>query len=123
MAKFHSLFLIIISVLLINSCTGDDYTRIEIETPTENQIFSNGSSIHIKATIYDDGDSIMSEQLIVTSMEDNSIVKEINDNKFCFTYYIDESFVAAPNTKYKIEIKAYGGHQNLTSKVIFVQSN
>lgn len=108
------------------SCSNDDkYTRIEITTPVNNQTFNGNTTVEVKAKIYDDGDSIMNEELLITlnNSTDTTPIFEFKDTEFCFEYNLSKSFVAETGKEYKIEIKARGGHGNWTKKSIIVKCN
>ncbi|WP_160137700.1 hypothetical protein [Chryseobacterium sp. c4a] len=113
-------------IISFNSCGNkDNYTRIEIMTPYNNQIFNGNTTIEINAKIFDDGDSIMNEELLVTEVNSNNGVPilDFKDNKFCFDYSLIKNFPAEAGKEYKIEIKAKGGHGNWTNKTIMVKCN
>ncbi len=110
-------FLILLS---INSC---DYSKrvpgIQINSPVDGQIFRAGEVVEVKAKISDDGDSILNEELVVTSGNQDTIINFI-DSKFSFEYTLSDSFTATSNSTYKIEVRARGGHGNWSSKIINV---
>ncbi len=124
--KVTYLFYLLMLIILFNSCSDkDNYTRIEIITPYNNQIFNGNTTIEVNAKISDDGDSIMNEELLVTEVNSNSGVPilDFKDNKFCFEYSLIKDFLAETGKEYKIEIKAKGGHGNWTNKTIMVKCN
>jgi glycerol-3-phosphate dehydrogenase len=116
--------LLIVS-LFINSCNKGKYTRIEIITPIDKQTYNGTTSVEVKANIDDDGDSIMNEELLITLNDSAAAtpIVDFKDTKFCFEYSLIKSFVAEPGNKYKIEVKARGGHGNWTNKTIIVNCN
>ena len=125
MKIIYTIFLLTIA-LFFNSCgKDDDYTRIEIITPANNQTFNGTTTIEVKAKIYDDGDSIMNEELLITlnNSTNSTPILDFKDTEFCFEYNLTKSFVGESGNEYKIEIKARGGHGNWTNKTIIVNCN
>ncbi len=121
--KFTSLLTFLV---LFISCSDDDkYTRIEIISPIDSQIYNANTTVEVKAKIYNDGDSIMNEELLITLNNSTvtSTILDFKDTQFCFEYNLTKNFVAEAGKEYKIEIKAKGGHGNWTKKSIIVKCN
>ncbi|MFT3702149.1 MAG: hypothetical protein QM802_07255 [Agriterribacter sp.] len=123
MNKAYLFILTIVFSIVFTNCNKNKYCYIKINTPTDNQTFDSGALITIDATIYDDGDAIMGERLIVTSIPANDTIINFAEDKFTFEYLINKSFTGSTNTQYKIEIKAYGGHGNWASKSVNITCN
>lgn len=123
MKNIRLIIICIITLFAVISCDKNKIPVIEFISPNENQVFSAGETIHIKVKIYDDGDSIMSEELLVTSSSGNDTVINIKKTEFKFEYLFEESFTGKSNTQYKIKVIAGGGHGNRTDKSVTIQCN
>ncbi|SHG51644.1 hypothetical protein [Chryseobacterium vrystaatense] len=123
MKNFNSISLLTLLIFFISCRSDDHYTRIEITSPVNNQTFTGNTTVEVKAKIYDDGDSIMNEELLITlnNSTDTTPILDFKDTEFCFEYNLSKNFVAEAGKEYKIEIKAKGGHGNWTKKLIIIK--
>ncbi|WP_131327951.1 hypothetical protein [Chryseobacterium vrystaatense] len=123
MKNFKSISLLTLLIFFISCRSDDHYTRIEITSPVNNQTFNGNTTVEVKAKIYDDGDLIMNEELLITlnNSTDTTPILDFKDTEFCFEYNLSKNFVAEAGKEYKIEIKAKGGHGNWTKKLIIIK--
>lgn len=123
MHKTYLFTIVILFQLIFTSCSKNKYWRIAIKSPADKQAFNSGELVNIDATIYDDGDAIMNEWLIVTSIPGNDTIVNFEESEFTFEYSINKSFTGSANTQYKIEIRAFGGHQHWASQSVNITCN
>lgn len=121
MKSFYKKYLVLLTLTILSiSCDSENKIPvIKIITPEEGQSFPNGSNVNISAKIFDDGDSIMNEELYVIT-ESNDTILNITNSDFCFEYEFNENIQVQSNIKYKIIVKARGGHGNWNSKSIHI---
>ena len=111
----------LLALIFFISCSNDDkYTRIEITSPVNNQTFNGNTNVEVKAKIFDDGDSIMNEELLITlnNSTDTTPILDFKDTEFCFEYNLYKTFVAETGKEYKIGMKLRRGHGNWRKKNI-----
>lgn len=120
--SYFSIFLL----LLFTSCSNNsNYTRIELTSPTDNELVGHMSLVNIKGKIYEDGKLIRRIYVKVTAVNSSNgtPLLDFKDDNFHTEYDLNQQFVAASGYDYKIEIGAFGGYENWTIKKITVKCN
>ncbi len=122
MKTIRAVLLFIVSLSLC-SCSKKKYTKIQLISPLENQVFATGTAVQVEAKIDDDGDLIVAEHLVVTQIDINgsSAAFEFKDNQRVSYYLLKKSFTAVSGHDYRIEVKALGGHGNWTTKTVMIK--
>jgi hypothetical protein len=118
----NSLVLLFVIIVLSGSCSKNRRPYINIIKPENGQLVNAATEIEIYVEIWD-SDAVTSEALFVTKENStkDTIIK-FRDNQFTGKYKLSNSFIAEPNTKYKILVMAVG-HSNLAADSIYVTSN
>ena len=116
----------IVSFLVAMSCflysCERKYPRVKIIAPKDGQVFKEGDTNNIEVILKDDGDIILSEELLVTSNLNDTIIK-FRASEFTAEYHLTKSFIGESETQYSIEASAVGGHGNRDNEIIGVTSN
>ena len=118
MKRFAALFL-----FFAGACTKKDEIApvISILSPIENQVFSAGQTITIRATVTDN-ESVHMVHVIVTDETGGHWVhsEEHVDGR---TVEIVKTFITNAGKKYTISIDAFDHDENTTTKLMSISSN
>ncbi|HTC01369.1 MAG TPA: hypothetical protein VK705_11875 [Ferruginibacter sp.] len=117
-----NIFLIIILMMFLFSCSKDRYASINISKPSNGEVFTAPEVIQVIATL-SDGDALGCERLTVTKQNGaNDTVINFSDNQQIASYTFNKNFVSESNTTYKIIVSACA-EGVLTGDTIFVHAN
>ena len=116
-------FMPCILIVILLSCKKSDETPpvITMISPNENQIFTSGQSVTVKASITDDT-GIHMIHLIVTDNTGGHLIhmEEHFDGR---NYNLNKSFSVQSGKTYTIHIDAADHADNITNKEFLVSSN
>jgi hypothetical protein len=118
--------IIILSLLGIGIFTGchkgdNEAPTITISSPTDNQSFSAGQTVHVQAVIKDNVE-IHHVHMYVTNNNNGSQVVHFEDHVDGGTYNLDQSFTTQAGITYKIEIQADDHAGNTGDAQVVVRS-
>jgi hypothetical protein len=109
---------------MITGCSKPDEIApvISVETPGENQVFTGGQSITIKATI-SDNEGIHIVHLTVLDNTTSGHMIHFEDHFDGKTYQLNKSFTPQAGRSYTIDIDGTDHNENTTKKQLTVSAN
>ncbi|MFL5773423.1 MAG: Ig-like domain-containing protein [Flavisolibacter sp.] len=114
---------IVLIILMCGCGKNDDMAPvITITSPTDNQVFSGGQTVNIKASITDNEGIHM----IHVSVIDNSTgghLLHTEDHPDVKSYNVNQTFVGVTGRTYTIDIDANDHNENLANKEVNVSAN
>lgn len=111
-------------LLLAAGCKKGDNTAptISITSPTDNQSFPAGTTVHVKATIADNVE-LHHVHLYVTNASTGAQLLHFEDHVDAGTYNLDQTFVTLSGITYRIDVQADDHSGNTGEQVVTVTSN
>ena len=111
-------------LLLFAGCKKGDDTAptISITSPSDNQSFAAGTTVHIKATIADNVE-IHHVHLYVTNSNTGAQILHFEDHVDLGAYNLDQTFVTQSGVTYKIDVQADDHSGNTGEQMETVTSN
>jgi Bacterial Ig domain len=92
---------------------------IQMISPTTNQVFQAGDSVHIRASISDNTE-IHEVHLYVTNSANGALILHFEEHLDAATYTLDKAFAAQTGVTYKIEIDANDHSGNAAQQIVQV---
>jgi hypothetical protein len=109
--------------LLLGCGKSDDIAPvITLTTPAENQVFTGGQTVTVKATITDN-EGIHMVHFSVTDLSTGGHAAHLEEHLDSKSYSLNQAFATAAGRSYKIEIEAVDHNDNVTSKELTVSAN
>lgn len=95
---------------------------ITLASPQENQVFTAGQTVTVKATITDN-EGIHMVHLIVLDKSNNGHMVHFEDHFDGKTYELEKTFPALAGKSFSIEIDATDHNENVTKKELTISVN
>ena len=112
-----------IGILLLSCGKSDELAPvITVDTPGDNQVFSGGQTVNVKATITDNEGIHMVHLTVLDNTTGGHLVhfEEHYDGK---SYELNKSFTVQAGRSYSIEIGSHDHADNAATKELTVSAN